>query len=87
MSIYIQDDKLHTVRQYNTKNKIEKAVETLLRSDEEDDVLNKIRAEVTAIVITGRVDDHTMFTRTGDQVKQMILEIIDKYRKESENEG
>lgn len=87
MSIYIQDDKLHTVRQYNTTNKIEKAVETLLRSDEEDDILNKIRAEVAAIAITGRVDDHTMFTRTGDQVKQMILEIIDKYRKESENEG
>ncbi len=87
MSIYIQDDKLHTVRQYNTTNKIEKAVETLLRSDEEDDVLNKIRAEVTAIEITGRVDDHTMFIRTGYQVKHMILEIIDKYRKESENEG
>ena len=44
--------------------------------------LDKIRAEVTAIAINGQVDEHTMFIRSGEQVKQMALEIIDKYREE-----
>lgn len=35
MSIYIQDNKKHTVRHYCTNTKIEKAIETLLRADEE----------------------------------------------------
>ena len=35
MSIYIQDTKKHTVRHYCTSPKIEKAIETLLRADEE----------------------------------------------------
>lgn len=35
MSIYIQDTKKHTVRHYCTNPKIEKAIETLLRADEE----------------------------------------------------
>ena len=35
MEIYIQDSKTHTVRHYCTSPKIEKAVETLLRSDDE----------------------------------------------------
>lgn len=47
-------------------------------------VLDKIRAEITAIVINGQVDEHTMFIRTGEQVKQMALDIIDKYKAESE---
>lgn len=46
--------------------------------------LDKIRAEIAAVVINGRVDEHTMFTRTGEQVKQMALDIIDKYKAESE---
>ncbi len=45
-------------------------------------VLDKIRAEVTAITINGQVDEHTMFIRTGEQVKQMALSIIDKYKAE-----
>ena len=48
-------------------------------------VLNKIRAEVSAIAINGQVDEHTMFIRTGEQVKQVVLEIIDKYKVESED--
>ena len=35
MGIYIQDTKKHTVRHYCTSPKIEKAIETLLRADEE----------------------------------------------------
>lgn len=46
--------------------------------------LNKIRSEVAAINIYGHVDAHTMFIRTGEQVKRVVLEIIDKYR---ESEG
>lgn len=35
MGIYIQDNKKHTVRHYHTSPQIEKAIETLLRADEE----------------------------------------------------
>ena len=35
MGIYIADTKKHTVRHYCTSPKIEKAIETLLRADEE----------------------------------------------------
>lgn len=48
------------------------------------DTFDKIRAEVTAIAISGQVDEHTIFVRTGEQVKQMALEIINKYRAGSE---
>lgn len=44
------------------------------------DVLDKIRAEIYGIEINGQVDEHTMFIRTGEQVKQMTLDIIDRYR-------
>ena len=44
------------------------------------DVLDKIRDEMDGIEINGQVDEHTMFIRTGEQVKKMALEIIDKYR-------
>ena len=47
-------------------------------------VLDKIRAEITSIAINGQVDEHTMFIRTGEQVKKMALDIIDKYKAESE---
>lgn len=45
------------------------------------DVLNKIRAEIDGIEINGQVDEHTMFIRTGEQVKQMALDIIDNLTK------
>lgn len=45
-------------------------------------VLDKIRAEINGIEINGQIDEHTMFIRTGEQVKQMALDIIDKYIKE-----
>ena len=45
------------------------------------EVLDKIRAEIDGIEINGQVDIHTSFIRTGDHVKQMALDIIDKYTK------
>jgi len=48
--------------------------------DGKNDVLEKIRAEITAIAINGQVDEHTAFIRTGEQVKQMVLDIIDKQK-------
>jgi len=45
----------------------------------------KIRAEIERIEISGQIDEHTAFIRTGDQVKQMVLDIIDKYKAESED--
>lgn len=44
-------------------------------------VLDKIRAEIDGIEINGQVDEHTSFIRTGEHVKQMALDIIDKYTK------
>ena len=43
-------------------------------------VLEQIRAEIDGIEINGQVDEHTMFIRSGEQVKKMALEIIDKYK-------
>lgn len=51
------------------------------------DVLDKIRAEITAIAINGQVDEHTAFIRTGEQVKQMAVDILDKYMTESEDKN
>lgn len=46
------------------------------------DTLDKIREEISAIAIIEQVDDHTVFVRSSYQIKQIILDIIDKYRKE-----
>ena len=43
--------------------------------------LEQIRAEINGIEINGQIDEHTMFIRTGEQGKQMALDIIDKYTK------
>ena len=40
------------------------------------DVLEQIRAEIDGIEINGQVDEHTLFIRSGEQVKQMALDII-----------
>lgn len=50
-----------------------------------EDVLDKIRSEIAAIAMNGIVDEHTMFIRTGEQVRKMALDIIDKYKGESED--
>ena len=43
-------------------------------------VLDKIRAEIDAIETHGQIDEHTLFARGAEEVKNMVLEIIDKYR-------
>ena len=50
------------------------------------DVFEQIRAEIDGIEINGQVDEHTMFIRTGEQVKQMALEIIGKYIESEDKE-
>lgn len=59
-----------------------------LRADRDrlQDAIENIRAEITAISISGQVDEHTMFIRSGEQVKQMALEIIDKHISGKEKE-
>lgn len=47
---------------------------------EKASVLDNLRAEIDEIEINGQIDEHTAFIRTGEQVKQMALQIIDKYR-------
>ena len=51
---------------------------------EQVSALDKIRAEIAAMDLEGRVDAYTLFIRTPEQVKQMALNIIDKYKAESE---
>ena len=41
--------------------------------------IEDIKAEIQAIKINGQVDEHIMFTRSGEQVKNLALEIIDKH--------
>ena len=43
--------------------------------------IEQIRNEIDRIEINGQVDEHTMFIRPGEQVRQMALDIIDKYIK------
>ena len=49
-------------------------------------VLEQIRAEIDGIEINGQIDEHTAFIRAGEQVQQMALNIIDKYKAESEEQ-
>lgn len=43
------------------------------------DVLDEIRAEIANIEIYGQTD-HACFIKTGEQVKNAALQIVDKYR-------
>lgn len=63
----------------------EEKSEIVIRQLREDrdrllDVMDNIRAEIDGIEITGQIDEHTSFIRTGDSVKKIALNIIDKYR-------
>ena len=48
--------------------------------------LNKIRTEISNIKESEMIGPHTILARTPDQVKQMALDIIDKYIKEDTND-
>ena len=62
----------------NVRNALSAGVECV---EEEAEKIEKIREEIDGIEINGQVDEHTAFIRTGEQVKQMALDIIDKYTK------
>ena len=53
---------------------------TEMAMDEIKRALEYIRSEVAAIDTNGQVDEYTKFIRTGEQVKQMVLDIIDNYK-------
>ena len=44
--------------------------------------LDKIRAEINGIEINGQIDEHTLFARSAEEVKKMVLDVIDKYKAE-----
>ena len=50
--------------------------------EQEISLFDKIKTEINAIEISGQIDEHTMFVRSADGVKEMVLNIIDKYRNE-----
>jgi hypothetical protein len=58
----------------------DKDYKRLCKALDNEDVLEKIKAEIDGIEITGQIDEHTSFIRTGDSVKKIVLEILDKYR-------
>ena len=58
----------------------DKDCDRLCKALDNENVLDKIRAEINKIEPSGIVDEHTMFVRTAEQVKNMVLNIIDKYR-------
>lgn len=65
----------------------EEKSEIVIRQLREDrdrllDAMDKIRVGINGIEITGQIDEHTSFIRTGDSVKKIALEVIDKYREE-----
>ena len=41
--------------------------------------LEDIKVEIKQIIVNGQVDEHISFIRTGEQVKTMVLDIIDKH--------
>ena len=60
-------------------------IENLPSVKPQEPILDKIRAEIASMDLEGRVDAHTLFIRTPEQVKQMALNIIDKHMKEGES--
>ena len=49
-------------------------------------VIEDIKAEIEEIEINGYVDKNTEFIRTGGQVKNLVLQIIDKHMRGDNNE-
>lgn len=45
---------------------------------------DNLRDEIDGIEINGQIDKHTLFIKSGQEVKKIALEIIDKYRAGSE---
>ena len=79
---------IQRIESYNTLDEKDKALYNFALNEivcmPTVDVLEQIRDEIDGIEINGQVDAHTMFIRTGEQVKQIALEIIDKYKGDKE---
>lgn len=73
-----------TVDEIDARCRYNEALDMAIKALEQKSVLDKIRAEIKAIAINGQLDEHTMFMRAEEQVKQMTPEIIDKYRAKRE---
>ena len=85
-------DKLYMEWQKYLENYIDyagvsEAYKTAFKALDKDINFDKIRAEIAAIAINGQVDEHTLFMRTGEQVKRMVLDIIDKYINDNKSES
>lgn len=76
---YKKDNLIHFFGVYSVK-----LDEVIKNGTPLNEVLDKIRAEIDRIEIDVQVDEHTILIRTAEQVKQMALKIIDKYRGESD---
>ena len=57
-----------------------------LKQEPLTDVLNEIRTDVEHIEVSGRIDEHSAFIRSGEHIKHMVIDIIDKYKADKENE-
>lgn len=79
MRIIDADYVIEKLNEINGTAELDKAFEVVENAPTVD-VLDKIRAEIDGIEITGQIDEHTSFIRTGDSVKKIVLEILDKYR-------
>lgn len=79
MRIIDADYVIEKLNEINGTAELDKAFEVVENAPTAD-VLDKIRAEIDGIEITGQIDEHTSFIRTGDSVKKIVLEILDKYR-------
>ena len=54
------------------------ASKMLVKQEPLTDVLDKIRADVEHIEVSGRIDEHSSFIRSGEHIKNMVIDIIDK---------
>ena len=60
-------------------NTIEQLATKVRENNAYQKAFKDIRAEIESVQINGQIDNHTAFIRSGEQVKNMALEIIDSY--------
>lgn len=59
-------------------------IQRAIKALEKENILDKIREEITNIEVYGQINEYTGFVRTNEQIKSIVLEIIDKYRESEE---
>ena len=88
------DDKVYGLLKYfedglglnDKKDNTDDVKTALMRAVLNGTPLDDIKAEIKGIELNGRIDEHTMFTRTAYQVKTMVLNIIDNHIGKGANE-